>query len=185
MRGVRRDGDRPLLVLLLPERLEDFALRELAEDLLAADAVVAVDPPRTSYAALARIPDALGVTIAHRQARRLRRRLPGTPAAVAIFHPGQYPLARGLIGQLPACELWYGRIDRPEVGAPPRLRARLEELHVMAAGRAALTFVTTDELGREETLAGRQAVLVGADRAPLWERLGRVLRPAARSDDQP
>lgn len=180
MRGARPDGERPLVVLLLPERLEEFALRELAEDLLQADGVVAVDPPRASYAAQARIPDAFGVTIAHRQARRLRRRLPGTPAAIAIFHPAQYPLARGLVGQLPGCELWYGRVDRPEIDAPRRRRARLAELHVMAAGRAALTFVPTQELAREEALAGREAVVVDDDRAPLWERLGRVLVAGAR-----
>lgn len=166
------------MVLLLPERLEDFEHRTLAEDLLQADGVVAVDPPRTSYGRLARIPDALGVSIASKQARRLRRRLPGVPHGVAIFHPAQYPLARGLLAQVPECELWYGRVSRPEADLPDGpVRRRLEELHVLAAERAALTFVTTDELGREEALAGRRAVAVepGGDHAPLWDRLARVL----------
>jgi hypothetical protein len=168
----------PLMVLLLPERLEAFEQRVLAEDLLQATGVVAVDPPRASYRALARIPDAIGVSIAAKQARRLRKRLPGVPRAIAIFHPGQYPLARGLLAQLPDCELWYGRVSRPEADAGDGpARERLQELHVMAAERAALTFVTSDGLGREEALAGRRAVTVepGGDHAPLWDRLARVL----------
>jgi hypothetical protein len=170
------------MVLLLPERLERFEQRALAEDLLQAEGVVAVDPPRTSYGRLGRIPDAIGVSIASKQARRLRKRLPGVPAAVTIFHPGQYPLARALLTQLPECELWYGRVSRPEADAPEGPpRRRLEELHVMAAKRAALTFVTTAELGREEALAGRRAVTVdpGDDHTPLWDRLARVLGAGA------
>jgi hypothetical protein len=173
-----RRPDEQLMVLLLPERLESFRQRAIAEDLLQADGVVAVDPPRTSYARLSRIPDAFGVSIASKQARRLRRRLPGTPHGVTIFHPAQYPLARALLTQLPDCELWYGRVSRPEAELEEGpARRRLEELHILAAERAALTFVTTDELGREEALAGRRAVAVapGVDHAPLWNRLPRVL----------
>jgi hypothetical protein len=175
---VPRNAESPLVVLLLPERLEAFEARVLAEDLLQAHAVVAVDPPRTSYRALARIPDAFGVSIASKQARRLRRHLPGVPRAIAIFHPAQYPLARGLLAQVPACELWYGRVSRPEAELPEgAARRRLQELHVLAVERSALTFVTTDDLGREEGLAGRQAATVepGGDHALLWDRLGQVL----------
>jgi hypothetical protein len=171
---VARPDDRRLLVLLLPERLEAFALRPLAEDLMKVPGVVAVDPPRTSYGSLARIPDPLLVSIASKQARRLRRRLPGTPRAVAIFHPAQYPLARGILVQLPETELWYGRFGRPETDEPvAKLRRRLAELHLLAAERSTLTFVNSDELGREEADAGRQAVVVdpGADHGPLWARL--------------
>jgi hypothetical protein len=125
-----------LLVLLLPERLEAFAHRGLAEGLLRAGGVVVVDPPRAGYASLARIPDAFGVTIASKQARRLRRRLPGVPGAVAIFDPGQYPLARGLLAQVPDCELWYGPVVEPADGA----QRRQADLHAMAAGRAAVRF---------------------------------------------
>ena len=168
-----RDGYDRLVVLLLPERLEDFAWRSVAEDLLQAPGVVAVDPPRTSYRRLARIPDAFGVSIASKQARRLRKRLPGTPAAIVIFHPGQYPLARALLVQLPECELWYGRVGRAEHEAPAQDRERLEELHVMAAERATLTFAHDDDLGREEAAAGRQCVMIdpGRDHGPLWDRL--------------
>ncbi len=168
----------PLVVLLLPERLEAFEPRALTDDLLQATGVVAVDPPRTSYRALARIPDAFGVSIAYKQARRLLRHLRGEPRAVAIFHPGQYPLARGLLAQLPECELWYGRVSRPEATVPEGpARRRLEELHALASKRANLTFVTTAELGREEELAGRQAIAIepGGDHGPLWDRLARVL----------
>jgi hypothetical protein len=164
----------PLLVLLLPDPLEAFKPRALADDLLQAKGVVAVDPPRTSYLSLARIPDAFGVSIALKQARRLRRRLPGEPRAVAIFHPAQYPLARGLLTQLPEAELWYGRLGRPEEDADDeRRRKRLAELHVLAAERSSLTFVASEELGREEALAGRKAVMVepGADHGPLWDRI--------------
>ncbi len=173
-------ADRRLLVLLLPEPLEAFGERRLAEALLGAEGVVGVDPPRISYAAQARIPDVFGVAIAHRQARRLRRRLPGAPAAVAIFHPGQYPLARAIVAQVDGCELWYGRVDRPEAHAPERRRPRLAELHVLASGRAALTFTTSDELGREEALAGRRATRVDDDDAPLWDRLLWLLGPPDR-----
>jgi hypothetical protein len=46
----------PLLVLLLPERLERFELRERAQELLAAPGAVAVDPAHISYRALSRLP---------------------------------------------------------------------------------------------------------------------------------
>ena len=50
---------------------------------------------------------------------------------IVIFHPLQYPLARGLIARHPDAELWYWRWDRYEdaYDAPPRLRERLEALH--------------------------------------------------------
>ena len=94
------------------------------------------------------------------QAKRMR--LPGTPRAVAIFHPFQYPLARALMARHPGCELWYGRWDRYEhaYDADERLRRRLTELHTLAAERSALTFAASRELARIETDAGRDAVLV-------------------------
>ncbi len=138
---MRADGEPRVLVLLLPDPLESFERRALAEDLLRASGVVAVDPPRTSYRRLARIPDAVGVSVATKQAKRLRRRLPGAPAAVAIFDPAQYPLARGLVVQAGA-ELWYGPTAEP-AGDEPRLR----ELHVMATERAALVFDPHGECG--------------------------------------
>jgi hypothetical protein len=46
----------------------------------------------------------------------------------------------------------------------------------MAAERAALTFVTSEELEREERRAGRRPVLVapGGGHDPLWDRLAEL-----------
>src|SRR5262249_38653607 len=81
--------------------------------------------------------------LAASQARRMR--LPGIPRAVVIFHPLQYPLARGLLVAHPESELWYWRWDRYEVAydATPRQRERLEDLHLAASARAALTVVVS------------------------------------------
>ena len=59
--------------------------------------------------------------------------LPGTPAAVAIFHPFQFFLAGALLARHPARELWYGRPEA-RAGSPT-----LEQLHAAASTRAALT----------------------------------------------
>jgi hypothetical protein len=152
--------ERRLLVLLLPRPLERFILRDQAEDLLRAPGVVAVDPPRLPYGALARLPEAVADGVAAAQARRMR--LPGVPAAVAIFHPLQYPLARGLLAGHPGAELWYGRWDRYEEAydASPRMRERLRALHDQARGRAALTFVASGALADLEREAGGEATLV-------------------------
>jgi hypothetical protein len=152
--------DRQLLVLLLPRPLEGFILRDQAEDLLRAENVVAVEPAKLPYGALGRLPDAIGIGIATRQAKRMA--LPGTPAAVAIFHPFQYPLAGALLARHPGCELWYGRWDRYEraYDAEGRTRQRLELLHELAAQRSALTFVASEELARLEREQGREPVLV-------------------------
>jgi hypothetical protein len=154
--------ERRLCLLLLPRPLEHFILRDQAEDLLRADGVVAVEPPRVPYGALGRLPHVLAATVAARQARRLLRQLPGTPAAVVIFHPFQYPLARAILGAVPGAELWYSRWDRYEhaYDAPPRLRERLAELHAAAAQRSALTFAVSDKLAEIEREAGRDALVV-------------------------
>lgn len=96
--------DTPLLVLLLPTRLEDFHLREPAEKLLGAPGAVAVEPARVSYRALGRLPPLLAYGVARRQAKRMR--LPGTPAAVAIFDPHQVPLGVALTERHVGAELW-------------------------------------------------------------------------------
>jgi hypothetical protein len=169
--------DPPLLVLLLPRPLESFILRDQAEDLLKAPGVVALEPPRIPYGALARMgmPWALGIAL--RQARRLR--LPGTPAAVAIFHPFQYPLAAALQSLHPAAELWYGRWDRYEAayGAGPRTRRRLELMHELASKRADLTFVASEALGDIEREAGHEPVLVAlaADSFPAPDPAAAVI----------
>jgi hypothetical protein len=153
---------RPLLVLLLPRPLESFILRDQAQDLLRADGVVAVEPARLPYGFVARLPDLVAAMLVAGLARRLAKRLPGRPAAVAIFHPFQYPLARAIVAREPGCELWYGRWDRYEraYDASPRLRRRLEELHAQAAGRSALTFVASEKLAELETEEGREPTLV-------------------------
>jgi len=154
-----REGTR-LCVLLLPRELEQFILRDQAEDLLTAPGVVAIEPARVPYGAYLRLPAPVADGLAATQARRVR--LPGTPAAVVIFHPLQYPMARALISEHPDCELWYWRWDRYEVAydASPRRRARLEELHEQATNRASLTVVVSDALGELEREAGHATVLV-------------------------
>ena len=84
------------------------------------------------------------------------------PRAIVIFHPLQYPLARGLIAQHPDAELWYWRWDRYEVAydASPRQRARLEELHLAASLRAAVTVVVSDALGELAREEGSEPLLV-------------------------
>jgi hypothetical protein len=122
---------RPLCLLLLPAPLETFALRERAEELLTAPGVAALDPPRLSYAGAARLGEAFADGLAAVQARRMR--LPGTPRALVLFAPLQYPLARALTGVHLDAELWYGPLEVPEGG-------RERELHELAAERAALRF---------------------------------------------
>ena len=156
---------QPICVLLLPAPLESFILRDQAEDLLRADGVVAVDPPRMPYGAFLRMPSAVGDGVAARQARRLvrtlRRRL-GEPRVVVIYHALQYQLARAITAQAPGCELWYWRWDRFEFAydANERQRERLRELHDQAAERAAVVITVSDELARLEGVAGRRPVLV-------------------------
>ena len=87
--------ERPLCLLLLPAPLEEFELRERAEDLLTAPGVAAVDPPRLSYARRR----AAGRGVRRRAVRPCRRAgcgCPGIPRALVVFDPLQYPLARAL-----------------------------------------------------------------------------------------
>ena len=90
--------ERPLLVLLLPTRLEEMPQREAVEQLLAAPGAIAVEPPRL------RVSTTLAAAIAPRQAKRMK--LPGVPHAVAVFDPQQIPLAGALIMRHPEAELW-------------------------------------------------------------------------------
>jgi hypothetical protein len=157
--------ERPICVLLLPVALERFILRDQAQDLLRAEGVVAVDPPRVRYGALARMPLGVGDVLAARQARRLARTLrrhAGEPRVVVIFHAVQYQLGRAVLTEAPGCELWYWRWDRFEMAydADERQRGRLAELHESAAERAELLITVSDELARQEGLAGRRPTLV-------------------------
>jgi hypothetical protein len=117
--------DQPLLVLLLPERLERFHLEQPVRELLRAPGVVAVDPARLP---LGRLAPTMAARAAMGQARRMK--LPGTPRAVAILHPLQMFLAGALLARHPGSELWYGR---PEDEEPA-----LVELDTAARERAAL-----------------------------------------------
>jgi hypothetical protein len=92
------DGQVPLLVLLLPARLEELPQRAPVEQLLAAPGVIAAEPPRVPLSAT------FAGIVAHRQAKRMR--LPGVPHAIAVFDPHQVPLAGALITRHPEAELW-------------------------------------------------------------------------------
>jgi hypothetical protein len=156
---------RPLCLLLLPRPLDSFILRDQASDLLRAEGVVAVEPPRIPYGATARVPHVIGEVLASGTSKRLVKALARNgdrPKVVVIFHPVQLLLARALLARVPECELWYGRWDRYEhaYDAGPHLRARLAELHEAAARMSSLTFVASEELARLEDEEDRDAVLV-------------------------
>jgi hypothetical protein len=88
----------PLLLLLLPETLERFALRDRVEPLLDAPGVVAADPPRMPLSVgLARV-------VARRQLKRMK--LPGHARAVGVFAPPQLPLAAALVEREPDTDVW-------------------------------------------------------------------------------
>jgi hypothetical protein len=159
------DDLRPLCLLLLPRPLEGFILRDQAQDLLRAPGVVAVEPPRVPYGALARLPGPIADLLAAGQARRLVKSLRkhGDYArAAVIFHPVQVPFARALLRAEPRCDLWYGRWDRYEYAydADEARRAQLRQLHEEATRLASLTFVASEELARLEREDGREATLV-------------------------
>ena len=142
--------DRPLCVLLLPAPLEAFELRERAEDLLTAPGVAAVDPPRLSYAAAARLGEGFADGLAVVQARRMR--LPGHSARAGRLRPAPVPAgARALTRIYPDAELWYGPLRRPGLG-------RERALHELARERAALRFERGDGPAHAPNL-------------PLWERM--------------
>lgn len=153
----------PIAVLLLPRTLEQFILREQAEDLLRAPGVVAVEPGRLPFGVFGRVPERTAQRIAASQARRLVRGLPGRAVAVVLFHPLQWPLAREIVALSPRCEVWYGRWDRFEhaYDASEGLRARLAAYHEEAASASALTFAASAKLASLEEEAGRRAVVVG------------------------
>jgi glycosyltransferase involved in cell wall biosynthesis len=151
----------PLAVLLLPRRLEDFILRDMARDLLRAPRVVAIEPARMPYGAFGRMPEPFAATLARTQAQRVARKLPGRPRVVVMFHPLQLYLASSLLERSRDAELWYSRWDRYEAAhdASPRLRRRLADLHRRAVERAELTLAVSDALVEIEERAGRSATL--------------------------
>jgi hypothetical protein len=135
--------NHPLLVLLLPQRLDRFHLEAEARDLLGEPGAVAVDPGKLP---LARLPAGLAAGLAVGQAKRMR--LPAPVAAVAILHPLQFYLAGALLSRHPDAELWYGEpeLDGELAAAPDKRRERIEQLHAAAALRAGLRFSAVDDL---------------------------------------
>ena len=126
---MRRGGNldaRPLLLLLLPGRLEALPQREPVEQLLAAPGVIAVEPPRVRLSAT------LAGVVAPRQAKRMR--LPGVPHAIAVFDAHQVPLAGALIMRHPEAELWSLAGPQPQadftldLAAAPDLRPAWERM---------------------------------------------------------
>src|SRR3954471_13571247 len=175
-----RDEPPPICVLLLPRDLESFILRDQAEDLLAAPGVVAVEPARVPYGAYLRLPASVADGVAATQARRLR--LPGRPRVIVIFHPLQYPLARGLIAHHPDAELLYwgwARYDASH-GTSRRRRERLEDLHLAAALRAEVNVVVSDTLAETARAEGVAPLLVplAADSLPAPDPAGTVVAVA-------
>jgi hypothetical protein len=134
--------------MLLPEPFDVLASDHPAHDLQRADGVVAVDPPRMSYARHSRLPGEIADALATLQARRLLRALDSRVGAIVLFDPRGYPLARGLLA-ITGCELWYAGGRPPDPGSE-RLRRRLTALDEQARERSALRFTTTE---------------------PLWERM--------------
>lgn len=131
MRAMRALGREPpsdpLAALLLPGKLEGFALEAHARGLLAIPRVVALEYPRL------RLPGFLRDSISLRQAARLR--LPGRLRLLVLYHPAQYPFARALMVRDETLELWY---------VPP------DPADVTAAGKKnASELLTFDELARE------------------------------------
>jgi len=170
---------QPRVLLLLPRALEGFILEDQVRDLLRAPGVVAADPPKVRYGAVAHLPGSVRDGLAGVTARRLLHALDGDLRAVVIFHPVQWPLAQALLEAAPLAELWYGRWDRYEVAydASPAMRSRLADLHEAAAARSALTFVVSGKLAELERDAGREAQLVGlaADSFPAPDPAGAVV----------
>ena len=103
MSGRYRFAGQPLLVLLLPTKLERFELGAVAE-LLRAPGAIAVEPPVVPYGALGTLPASLAYHIARRQAKRMK--LPGTPHAIALFDVHQVPLAVAMTLRYPDAEVW-------------------------------------------------------------------------------
>jgi len=126
-------GNSPLCLLLLGGVLEEQPFARRAQDLLRAPGVAAVEPGR-------RPPGMLVGGVA----RRLVRRLPGTPRVLVLPDGVQAPLALALARSAPEAELWCAST----VTGPAR-------------AAAALVFDAGDRVGEAPCDAN----------APLWDRL--------------
>ena len=125
-------GKDSLAVLLLPGRVEGFALEDHARSLLAIPRVVGLEGSGV------RPPGLLRTGVVLRQARRLR--FPGRVVLLVLYHPAQYPLARALRGHH-ALARERATATLVRIGAvPPQapsvrddaLRERLRELDVIS-----------------------------------------------------
>ena len=164
-------GGRALL--LLPRPLEGFILEDQARDLLRADGVVAADPPRVRYGAVARLPGPLRDRLAHGTARRLLRALGGDLRAVVIFHPVQWPLAQALLAARPV----RGAVVR----ALGSLRARLRRVAEDAPPPAGAARRRRVALGADVRRVGQARVARARGRPRgAGRRPGRRLVPGAR-----
>jgi hypothetical protein len=167
---------RPACVLLLPRALDQFILRDQAEDLLRGDGVVAVGPPwgaRGGYGMSLRLGDGPArAAVARRQAGTLLKRLHADardPRVIVIFHATQEPVAAQLC-ETTGAELWYWRWDRYEAAgdADADRRDRLTVLHERASERASLTVASSGALADLAEADGRPTVLspLAADSFP-------------------
>lgn len=153
----------PLAVLLLPERLEEFAFEDHARDLLRAPRVIALEPPRVSWTRLARLPEAFAPRVARRQARRLE--LPGSPRVVMVYEPLQMLLALGLLMRYPDAELWYVRSRQGSAVVEPKLQRRIGVLDDLAREHAVIEIPLHDLVPLASARTWFEA------NAPLWHRL--------------
>ena len=161
----------PLAVLLLPGRLEDLERAGHAQDLLAIPRVVALEPPSRRGSRPAR-----GM-VAAMQARRLR--FPGEPRVFVLYHPGQYPLARALLGVHEQAELWYVRPDPAAFAGEER-----SELDYLARARAERLLVATadgDPRAENQPLRDRLLELGVISHQPFVP--GARIGPARATDD--
>jgi hypothetical protein len=152
-----------LAVLLLPDLLEEFELSEHARDLLRAPRVIALEPPRVSWARLARLSEPFAARTALRQAKRLK--LPGAARVVILYDPLQTMMALALLSRHQGAELWYVHAaqQRTEVGV--KLEQRITELDERARARAKLE-ITLEELA---PLPPERTWFEANE--PLWDRL--------------
>jgi hypothetical protein len=136
--------DEPLAVLLLPARLEAFALEAHARELLAIPRVIALEPSRV------RTPRFIRQLAVTRQASRLR--LPGALRLLVLYHPAQYPLARALSAHHAEAELWYVATDPGSLTGGGREVDELLSLDALARERAARTLDVFDDGVDEQPL---------------------------------
>ena len=142
--------ERPLCVLLLPAPLEEFELRERAEDLLTAPGVAAVDPPRLSYGGAARLGEAFA-DAHHRPCRRAGCACRGSRARWSSSTRSSTRSRARCADVHPDAELWYGPAGEPE-------GERVRTLHALARERAAHGFERSDA-----PRAHAEPAAVGAD----------------------